>query len=252
MQNTMLLESIWQGDIYASKCQRSREICRLLGQILPLDITHFTAKSGITRSCIVSEHIELLPEIHLGDVLAEELDADVPFGAMVVVFKERDWIEAATQSNVSHELGLLIGDLLINLLNDCVFPIQCELEVLSVMANSYCRLIESPEFQGHKICSQSFRNGLYVSLEEYCEGHPHCKKGSGIQTRPQINSSGYITAHLNSTEPHVGLSMFGEKSINLTKLQGNICSGNDWKKSISEAVMGELRNNTVPANNYYG
>lgn len=252
MQNTMLLESIWQGDIYASKCQRSREISRLLGKILPLDIIHFTAKSGITRSCIVSEHIELLPEIHLGDVLAEELDVDVPYGAMVVVYKERDWIETASQSNVSHELGLLIGDLLISLINDCVFPIQYELKVLSVMANSYCCLIDSPEFQGHKICSQSFRNGLYVSLEEYCEGHPQCKKRTDLQTRTQVDNSGYVTAHLNSTEPHVGLSMFGEKSINLTKLRGNIFSGNDWKKSISEAVMGELSNDSIPANNYYG
>jgi hypothetical protein len=251
MQNTTLLESIWQGDIFASKCRRSHEIVRLLRLVLPLDFVHFTARSGIARSCIIPEHIELLPEIHLGDVLAEELDANVPFGAMVVVFKERDWTEAATETNESYELGVLIGDLLVSLINDCVFPLQSEMEVLSVMANSYYRLIKSPECQEYAVCSQSFHEGLMFSLEEYCEGHPQCSSSAGSKARKKINRSSYVTAHLKHTESHVGQSMFGEKSINLTKLHGNIFSGNDWKKSISEAVMGELHKSTVPANNYY-
>ncbi|MBV1864933.1 MAG: hypothetical protein KUG74_10915 [Rhodobacteraceae bacterium] len=247
MQNTKLLESIWKGDIFAANSRKCQEVTRLLGLILPLRTVPLSAKSGVSRSCIVSEHIELLPEIHLGDVLAEELCADVPFGAMIVIFKEHGWMESSSQANVSFELGLLIGDTLLNLIKDCVFPIQCEPEVLLVMVNSYCRLIESPEFQKQKVCCQSFREGVFLSLKEYWDGQPQYN----LADHKRKDDKSRVSRHMKHMGSHVGKQLFGQKSINLTKLHSNVFNGNDWKKSISEAVMGEIHRDTVRVNNYY-
>jgi len=247
MQNTKLLESIWKGDVFAAKSGKCQEVARLLGLILPLRTVPLSAKSGVSRSCIVSENIELLPEIHLGDVLAEELGADVPFGAMIVIFKEHGWMEPRNRTNVSFELGLLIGDTLLNLIGDCVFPIQCEHEVLLVMANSYCDLIESPEFQKQNVCSQSFREGVLLSLQEYWDGQPQYN----LANQKRISDKNCVSRHLKRTDSHVGKQFFGQKSINLTKLHSNVFNGNDWKKSISEAVMGEIQKDAVRVNNYY-
>lgn len=247
MRSSTLLESIWKGDVLTSKSNMCQEVTRLLGLILPLRTVPLSAKSGISRSCIVSEQIELLPEVLLGDVVAEELSADVPYGAMIVIFKEQDWSDTINQTDVSFELGLLIGDTLLNLIKDCVFPLQYEAEVLLVMVNSYCRLIESPEFQSQKVCSESFNEGLILSLREYWDGQVQKnmnKTGAAYHER-----FGGIT-YPKTIESYVGKHVLGQRDINLTKLHRNIFTPNDWKRCVSEAVMGEIHKDSMRVNNY--
>lgn len=252
MQNTMLLECIWKGEILATQSDMSKEITRLLGLIMPIRTVPLGAKSGFGRSCVFSENIELLPEIHLGDVLAEELSVDVPYESMVVIFKEIGEGSPKDRAAVSSELGLLIGDALLNLIKDCVFPIQCEAEVLLVMVNSYCDLIDSPEFQKQDVCSRSFREGLILSLKEYWAGQIQSKLAKSAPDLNLRKEAARKSRYLKNVDTHVGRQMFGQKSVNLTKLQHNVFSGKDWKTSLSEAVMGEIHRDTARVNNYYG
>ncbi len=85
MVRKSLLESIWDGSITAlpagADCRIAREITRLVR--VPVLSLGASRPMGDLR--VWPEALELMPGVTLGDVLAEELGLDVPYGALVVV-----------------------------------------------------------------------------------------------------------------------------------------------------------------------
>ncbi|MDP5346988.1 MAG: hypothetical protein NWQ32_01170, partial [Paracoccaceae bacterium] len=85
MRQDRLLELIWQGDIKLGIGPGARRLQRAMAALLPLRVVCLGATSGVDRSCLMTDDAELLPELPIGDVLAEELSIDVPAGSLVVV-----------------------------------------------------------------------------------------------------------------------------------------------------------------------
>ena len=232
MRNEMLLESIWQGEIVTTQTKMCKEVSRLLSVMLPLQTVCLSAKSGVKRSCIISDNLEIMPALPLGDVLAEELSTEVPFGSLIVILKEQNLTGPLKKSEISFQLGLLVGDALLDIIGSGTFPLHCEAEALEVMENSYYHFIESDEYWRRDICPRQFRAGLTQSLNEYWNAI--------ASDNPAISGS-----NRKSTAPWLEKQVTNVKCVNLAHLQSNLTDRSDWKKIVIEAVMSEIKTDAV-------
>lgn len=240
MQNETLLKSIWNGNITTTQSRFSKEVKGFLNLLLPFQTVCLRDNSMIASSRIIPEEIELLPALPLGDILAEELSIDVPLGSMVVVLKEQNSRTPISQPDVSYQLGLIIGEVLLGIIGDGVFPLGYEAEALRVMANSYVKLVENFEGQQQKICSTSFHTGLSHSISEYWAGPAQNDLNiSNIKakaTREMALFSGYLKV-LNRYE---WARTPNQRYVNLTEIDTSLCTPFTWKNNLVEAVLGGI------------
>ncbi|MCA1777765.1 MAG: hypothetical protein LC676_19810 [Loktanella sp.] len=109
MRNSRIFELIWQGDLQLAKGSGVRQKRRVLSALLPLRVVFLTASRGVDRSFILSVDTEVLPEITLGDVLAEELSIDIPSGTLVVISDEETLSPARTGNRCAVRHGQFIS-----------------------------------------------------------------------------------------------------------------------------------------------
>lgn len=250
MQSETLLEGIWEGGVISTQSRLSKEIKQLLKLMLPLHTVCLSANSAVTCSRIIPEEIELLPALPLGDILAEELSTNVPCGSMVVVLKERDCKTVMAKSDISFQLGLIIGDMLLGIVGDGVFPLQYETEALRVMADSYCCLVENLERQQKKICSTSFQNGLSHSVSEYWDGPVQNNLNTNNATTKSPSEMVLFGRYLKAASPYIWTREPSQKRINLSEIFGKSRKCKTWKNDIVEAVLSEILSDTGQVYNY--
>jgi len=246
----MLLKSIWDGGIKTPQSRISKEVIRLLELVLPLNTVCYSTGTGVTRSCMIPEEIELSPDLPLGDVLAEELSSDIPIGALIVIIKDQTRTGDFSQSDASLQLGLLIGDALLNIVGEGLFPLEQEADALLLMAKSYCQFIDNSDFRQQKICSQSFHQGLMQSLSEYSNGKTQSRANTYKPT--QYHNSYMASFNSDLKTPGACNWMRGSKQkyIDLSQLYKKPCDHNNWKKGIVRAVLNELRTDATRVYNH--
>jgi len=241
MHNKTLLEGIWQGDLASTQSRVTKEIQHLLMLMLPLHTVCLSANSTVTCSRIIPEEIELLPALPLGDILAEELSTIIPPRSLIVVLKDHDCKAAGSNQDISFLLGLIIGDALLGIVGDGVFPLQYETEALQVMANSYCSQAERLERKQKKICLTSFQNGLSKSISEYWNGPAQNTKKVARKSSDEMELFCWC---LKATSPYVWSRKANQKHVNLSKIYGKSRNYHTWKADIVEAVLGEILSDT--------
>lgn len=117
MLKRKLIEGIWNGTIAALPAGQKGRIAHAIGQIVDVPTVCLTPADDIGGIRLLPESIELMPDVTLGDMLAEELGVDVPYGA-IVVFEDG----AAAVSEVADTLRL--RGLIEQALLDIVLPSQ--------------------------------------------------------------------------------------------------------------------------------
>lgn len=170
MRNSEILELIWSGDVRSTPQSASGQLHDILGALLPVHFVPLSVDSGVERFHIVPETRQLLPEVSLGDVLVEELGLDVPVGALVLL--QDAALMGATVSNedLSYDIGLLVGEVLINVMRSGIFAISRELDALYVLAASYCSIANETGLQDLGLVPARFCAGLGASLCAYWVG----------------------------------------------------------------------------------
>lgn len=164
MRDSEILELIWGGDVRSAPQPASRELNRILSALLPVQLISLSVDIGVERFHIVPETRELLPDVSLGDVLAEELALDVPVGALVLLQNAALMDAAISTEDLSYDIGLLLGEVLVNVMRSGVFPISRELDALYVLAASYCRIAHEAWLQDLGLVPAQFCAGLGASL----------------------------------------------------------------------------------------
>lgn len=250
MHNGTLLTGIWDGGVRTTQSRLSKEIKHQLKLIFPLQTACLSAGSAVTCGRIIPEEVELLPALPLGDILAEELSENVPHGSMIVILKEHECKSAMNKSEISFQLGLIIGDLLLGIVGDGVFPMRYETEALRVMVNSYCSHIENLEKQQKKICSVSFHNGLSQSVSEYWGVSHQNNLSVGKIRENTLSEMPLFGRYLKVPNRHISKRESSPKRINLSEVNGKSHHCHSWKNNIVKAVMGEILSDTSQVYNH--
>ncbi|WP_175498596.1 hypothetical protein [Sulfitobacter marinus] len=111
------------------------------------------------------EDVEPFPGICLGDILAEELDADVPYGSLVVI-RSKDAFP-----NLSKAAGTLVGEILLRVVGRGLFPLIDEDGLLYALGLSYYRAASADELVRLGMDPIAFRAGLSAVFTKYW-AHP--------------------------------------------------------------------------------
>lgn len=234
------LELIWRGDISPATGQGARRITRALAALLPLRIVTLVAASRLDRSLLIPAETELLPDLPLGDVLAEELGIDVPDGSLVVIGDAALLSGPLHDDDLSYELGILIAEALLGVVKREIFQLDRETDALYAMACSYHRLVGGAGFRHLGVIPAQFRAGLAAGLCTYWAGARSARSDtSGLFLRPDFLESPRLRDYL----ARVDASFTAPASIpaGLMLFTGGPCSYGGWLKRVEKAVMTGLR-----------
>ncbi len=241
MRNGELLEMIWRGDIVSSDSDAARRMARVLGTLVPLPIICLSARTGVDRSLLLLEETELMPGLPLGDVLAEELGIDVPYGAMVVIGGADLAAGRAADGDLSHAAGLLVGEALLDAVRRGIFPLEKETDALYVMACSYHRLAGGAALQQLGLVPAQFRRGLGASLGAYWSGARSClTDSSGLFAQPDFLDSPRLIDYLAALDAGFTAPASDRVRAGLLLFPGGARDHDDWLALVERAVSLEL------------
>lgn len=170
MGGRKLLELIWQGTVKPSKGARATRLAGLLTELLPVNTVCLTAACDLAETRVLTDETELEPALPIGDVLAEEMGLDVPYGTLVVIENARGRATAWDMTALSRQLGEIVGETLLGVIRRGVFPFEDEATALFVMGGSYHRMALSKALMDQGLETEPFRAGLSRSLAQYWSG----------------------------------------------------------------------------------
>jgi hypothetical protein len=239
MGHDRLLELIWQGDIRPATGHRTTRLERALGALLPLRIVSLGASTGVDRRRVLTDDAEVMPDLPLGDVLAEELDLDVPQGALIVISDDRLVQGQVTDDEMSYDAGIIVAETLIDVIRRGVFPVERDCDALYAMARSYYAMIGTAGFLHLGLLPAWFRAGLGAGLCTYWAGARSARSDtSGLFLRPDFLTCPDLHAYLRDmdasfTAPDripAGLMLFADGPLGY----------DDWLEAVESAVTAEL------------
>ncbi|WP_143595150.1 hypothetical protein [Thioclava sp. DLFJ4-1] len=98
MKNNDLLAQIWEGSVTQTSSGAGSQGSLVAAALLPAHSVLLRSTRTDASLLVLPEAEELLPGISLGDILAEELGIEVPYGSLVV-------IEPTQVAGVKHGFG---------------------------------------------------------------------------------------------------------------------------------------------------
>lgn len=240
MRDGRLLELIWQGAIAPATGHDARRVARALSAFLPLRTVMLTASAGLDRSLLLPDTTELLPELPLGDVLAEELSLDVPRGSLVLICDAALLAGPVHDDDLSYELGMLVAEALLGVIRRGVFPLDRETDALYAMASSCHRMVGGAGFRHLGLVPAQFRAGLAAGLCTYWAGARSARSDtSGLFLRPDFLESPRLRDYLGRLD--ASFSAPGRIPAGLMLFTGGPCGYEAWLDRVERAVTAELR-----------
>lgn len=239
MTHDKLLEDIWVGNIQAARGSDAMTLSRQMRALVPVHHVSLTARTGVDRVAVMLDDAELLPALPLGDVVAEELGLDVPYGALVILR------EAGAAGDVSHDAGMLVGEILLMALRSGLFPMERETDALYVMARSYDRLAEASGFRHVGLNAREFRTGLAASLGAYWSGARTSRaETSGLFDRPDFLQRVELLNYLRALDASFTIPGPDALPARLMLFTGGAQPFDAWVKSVGQVVAPAIGINT--------
>ncbi len=161
MQVNSLIGGIWKGACHKDSSADGRHFNMLIRALIPVQASVFEMQDWTGHPVAMPDCIEPIPGICLGDILAEELDADVPFGSLVVIRKSDNF------QNISQAAGALVGEVLIGIIGRGLFPLMDEDSVLHSLGQAYYHAAEADDLLRLGLEPAAFRAGLNAVLAQY-------------------------------------------------------------------------------------
>lgn len=106
-----LLAQIWGGSIAYDEAKEPSSLTALLTSMVGVPLVVLECDAETDRPYAFMETTEVMEGVILGDVLAEELELEVPYGAMILI-EPRGFFEnrVMSGSNLGELLGLTLMD----------------------------------------------------------------------------------------------------------------------------------------------
>lgn len=161
MQENNLIGGIWDGACRVSRAEDASHFNSLIRALIPVRTSIFEMRDWGEDPVAMPEDHEPIPGICLGDILAEELNADVPFGSIVVFRRD------SALTNVSQSVGAIVGEALLRVVGRGVFPLADEDGILFGLGLAYYRAAQSEELVQMGLDTDAFRAGLNGVLSRY-------------------------------------------------------------------------------------
>ncbi len=163
-----LLRLIWQDGVTFGAEPEMRAFGGALSEIVPVGTQPLLLRGGHGKPMLLADDVELMPALPLGDVLAEELSLDLPYGTLVALLPDRP--RAPGMQGWSNDLGFVVGECLLHAVNNGTLPVERHTDALFVMAQSAGRLVSGPRLRDRSVEPRAFCLGLGQSLGLHWRG----------------------------------------------------------------------------------
>lgn len=239
MRHDRVLENIWTGRIRAARGGSATDLSRQLRALLPVHHVLLTAEACVDRVSVMLDDAELMPALPLGDVIVEELGVDVPYGALVIL---RD---AGSTGPVSYDAGLILGDVLLNLMRTGLFAMDRETDALFAMAASYDKLVEASGFRHSGLDRTEFRTGLAASLGAYWSGVRNAGADTtGLFDRPDFLRRPELPRYLRALDASFSCTGADDIPTRLMLPVGGTRPFDEWVQHVGQVVSAEIGANS--------
>jgi hypothetical protein len=161
MQDRSLLGGIWTGACRSDNGADAQAFKALMTALVPVQTTIFEMDGWSSTPSAMPDDMEPMPGIALGDILAEELDADISFGSLVILRNPEAF------SDMSRAAGSLVGNILLSVIGRGMFPLVDEDNVLYALGMAYYQAAQAETLTRLGLDPAAFRAGLNTVLAEY-------------------------------------------------------------------------------------
>jgi len=112
VDNNKVIGQIWGGELSEDQEAKGAPLAGLLGSLMDVPVVTLSSEAKMQRPIAMMEETEVLPGATLGDVLAEELSIEVPFGALVLI-QPKDF--SKSQDLSGQKLGEILGHIILEM-----------------------------------------------------------------------------------------------------------------------------------------
>ncbi|WP_375689948.1 hypothetical protein [Pseudooceanicola sp. LIPI14-2-Ac024] len=189
MRTEKLLRLIWQGDVWVSHDKETRAFARAFQDIVQVRAVTLRIGGGEEAPVVMSEDTELMPALPLGDVLAEELGLDVPYGTLVLMMPD------AAPGMASQSLGRAVAETILFAVMHSDMPVQRQTDAIYVAAHGAMRMTLAPALLDAGFDRHGFGMGMAQALARFWRGN------DAIFARPDFLWTSELTAHLKRLDP---------------------------------------------------
>jgi hypothetical protein len=156
-----VIGGIWKGACYSGNAADNQLLKTWIRALVPVQTSIFEMHGWSFDPAAMPEDVEPFPGICLGDILAEELDADVPYGSIVVIRSQNAF------PNLSQAAGRLVGEILLRVVGRGLFPLIDEDGLLYALGLAYYRAASAKELVQLGLEPSAFQAGLNAVLTKY-------------------------------------------------------------------------------------
>lgn len=233
------LHKVWDGDLSPLQGYGKIRVERLLGAFLPLQTIYLTCTSDLGVIQVIPESLELMPGLPAGDVIAEELDIDVPYGAMIIVDGDKTGCRDISDSTLSAKVGSIVGETLVSGVARGNFSLKHETDALYQSACSFHKLAGSEQSQNMGLDAEAFRRGLALALGRYWSGRLPNGAGALFLGRQLIDSP-EVRLYLKSLDSAFSSPRASQVPASLMQVKEGLNGYEDWVAFVKRNVTAEL------------
>ena len=110
MDYDALLAQIWGGSIELDRAAEPSGLVALLTSMISVPLVVLQSDAEMDRPYAFMETTEVMDGVILGDVLAEEMELEVPYGAMILVEPKGFFDKKTSAGALGQILGLVLMD----------------------------------------------------------------------------------------------------------------------------------------------
>lgn len=111
MDYDALLAQIWGGSIELDRAAEPSGLVALLTSMISVPLVVLQSDAEMDRPYAFMETTEVMDGVILGDVLPEEMELEVPYGAMIVVEPKGFFDKKTSAGALGQILGLVLMDI---------------------------------------------------------------------------------------------------------------------------------------------
>jgi hypothetical protein len=188
-----VLSVLWSGGACAVGDSEAGAFTQLLRALSPVRAMLVATEGGALEERVLLDDMEIMPSLSIGDIMAEELNLQVPYGT-VIAFVPSEAMQDCTPPSVRGEsLGKILGQIILEAVNRGSFPMEAEIGMIFRLAATSVSTAVHLETRTGQISSWAFERAIAETLYRGLAGHESSDRNLTLAAVRDIYAPGAVS-----------------------------------------------------------
>jgi hypothetical protein len=188
-----VLSVLWSGRASAVGDGEAVTFARLLRALSPVRAVLVATESGALEERVLLDDVEIMPSLTIGDIMAEELNLQVPYGTVIAFVPAAAMQDCAPPSIKGKSLGRLLGQIILEAVNRGSFPMEIEIGMMFRLAATAVSTAGHLETRKGQISSSTFERAVAETLYRGLAGRESSDKNLTLAAVRDLYASGAMS-----------------------------------------------------------